>query len=74
MEFIIFLLLAAEAFAVWRFIKRVHWGAQMGHPTRTGDPMLMDLHAHHKRMDWYSLDAEMRAAVAADFQRDPNRV
>jgi len=74
MEFLVFLILAAAAFAVWRFIKRAYWSARMRHLTRSGDPMTMDFHAHHMRMDWYSLDPAMRAAMAVDFQRDPNHV
>ena len=74
MEFLVFVILAGAAFAIWRFIKRAYWGARMRHLTRSGDPMIIDFHAHHMRMDWYSLDPAMRAAMAVDFQRDPNRV
>ena len=74
MEFLVFLVLAAAAFAVWRFIKRAYLGAQMRHLTRTGDPMIMDLHSHQMRRDWYSLDPSMRAAMAVGFQQDPNGV
>ena len=74
MEFLVFLVLAAAAFAVWRFIKRAYLGAQMRHLTRVGDPMIMDLHERQMSMDWYSLDPSMRTAMAIDFQRDPNRV
>lgn len=44
MEFIIFLLLAAAAFAIWRFIRRAYVGAQMRQLTRQGDPLIMGLH------------------------------
>ena len=74
MEFIVFLLLAGAAFAVWRFIKRAYLGAQMRHLTRTGDPLIMDFHAHHMRTDWYSLDPALRVSMAIDFQQDPDRV
>lgn len=71
MEFLVFLILAAAAFAVWRFFKRAYWGARVQHLTRTGDPMIMDLHAHQMRRDWYSLDPMQRAAMAAGFQQNP---
>jgi len=74
MEFLVFLLLAAAAFAVWRLIKRAYVGAQMRHLTRAGDPMIMELHAHQMRADWYSLSPAMRAGMAMDFQNDPRRV
>ncbi len=74
MEFIVFLLLAGAAFAVWRFIKRAYLGAQMRHLTRQGDPLIMGLHEHQMSRDWYSLAPEMRAAMAIDFQHDPSRV
>lgn len=73
MEFIILLLLAAVALAVWRFIKRAYWGARIRHLTRTGDPVIMDLHEHTLRKDWYSLDPGLRAAMAVAFLQDPDR-
>ena len=74
MEFIVFLLLAATAFAIWRFIKRSYLRAQMRHLTRVGDPMIMDLHERQMSRDWYSLDPALRASMALDFQQDPGRV
>lgn len=74
MEFVVFLILAAAAFAIWRFIKRAYLGAQMRHLTRSGDPIIMDLHEHQMRVDWYSLEPGMRAAMAVGFQQDPNGV
>lgn len=74
MEFIIFLLFVGAAFAVWQFVKRAYWGARMRHLTRTGDPLIMHFHEDQMRRDWYSLNPAMRAAMAVDFQHDPNRV
>lgn len=74
MEIVVLLLLAAAAFAIWRSIRRAYLRAQVRHLTRVGDPLMMDLHEHQMRMDWYSLDPAMRAGMALDFQRDPNRV
>jgi hypothetical protein len=74
MEFLIFLILAAAAFAIWRVIRRAYLAAQMRHLTRAGDPMIMDFHAHHMRTDWYSLDPALRVSMAIDFQKDPGRV
>jgi hypothetical protein len=74
MEFLVFLILAAAAFAVWRFIKRAYLGAQMRHLTRVGDPMIMDLHEQQMSRDWYAFDPNMRAGMAVIFQQDPNRI
>lgn len=73
MEFLVFLVLAAVAFAVWRYLKHAYLGMRMRQLTRRGDPALMYLHEHLLSRDWYSLDPAMRAAMALDFQRDPNR-
>jgi len=74
MEFTVILLLAGAAFAVWRFIKRAYLGAQMRHLTRSGEPLIMDFHAHHMRTDWCSLEPALRVSMAIDFQQDPGRV
>ena len=74
MDVVVFLLLAAAAFGVWRFIRRAYLRAQMRHLTRAGDPLSVDLHERQMSMDWYSLEPRMRTAMAIGFQQDPNGV
>ena len=74
MEVVFFLVLAATAFAIWRFIKRSYQRSQFRRLTRQGDPMISGVHKGQMSRDWYSLGPELRAGMAADFLKDPGRV
>jgi hypothetical protein len=73
-DVLVFLVLAALAFVIWRIIRRAYLRAQMRHLIQQGDPVIMGLHEHQMSRDWYSLAPEMRVAMAVDFQQDPSRV
>ena len=74
MEVVVFFILAASAFLIWRFVKQSYQRAQFRRLARQGDPVILGVHKWQMSRDWYSLDPEVRAGMAADFLQEPGRV